>query len=153
MFWNPQDLLLMMATQIFLMFKIDASWAEKLTKTRVSFLTAQTVDTCIKYTVPTEYWVRLAKELFWRKQDHANESGMFQIVPGMTPSTGPASPPQGAHKLPNSGFWRNRLDGSEEKIAYILLWMFRRQGGFYLHKFWDLTLDIDTKQNIEIHLF
>ena len=32
----------------FLMFKIDASWAEKLTKTRVSFLTAQTVDTCIQ---------------------------------------------------------------------------------------------------------
>ena len=39
-FWNPQDLLLLMATEI---FKIDASWAEKLTKTRVSFLTAPTV--------------------------------------------------------------------------------------------------------------
>ena len=39
-FWNPQDLLLMMGTEI---FKIDASWAEKLTKTRVSFLTAPTV--------------------------------------------------------------------------------------------------------------
>ena len=31
----------MMGTEI---FKIDASWAEKLTKTRVSFLTAPTVD-------------------------------------------------------------------------------------------------------------
>ena len=39
-FWNPQDLLLMMGTEI---FKIDASWAEKLTKTRVSFLAAPTV--------------------------------------------------------------------------------------------------------------
>ena len=39
-FWNPHDLLLMMGTEI---FKIDASWAEKLTKTRVSFLTAPTV--------------------------------------------------------------------------------------------------------------
>ena len=39
-FWNPQDLLLLMATEI---FEIDASWAEKLMKTRVSFLTAPTV--------------------------------------------------------------------------------------------------------------
>ena len=31
----------MMGTEI---FKIDASWAEKLTKTRVSFLTAPTVN-------------------------------------------------------------------------------------------------------------
>ena len=31
----------MMGTEI---FKIDASWAEKLTKTRVSFLTAPTVE-------------------------------------------------------------------------------------------------------------
>ena len=30
MFWNRQDLLLMMGTEI---FKIDASWVEKLTKT------------------------------------------------------------------------------------------------------------------------
>ena len=40
-FWNPQDLLLLMGTQI---FKIDASWAEKLTKTRVSFLLTPSVD-------------------------------------------------------------------------------------------------------------
>ena len=40
MFWNPQDLLLMMGTEI---FKIDASWAEKLTKTRVPFLMTPTV--------------------------------------------------------------------------------------------------------------
>ena len=40
MFWNPQDLLLMMGTEI---FKIDAPWAEKLMKTRVSFLMNQTV--------------------------------------------------------------------------------------------------------------
>ena len=33
----------MMGTEI---FKIDASWAEKLTKTRVSFLTAPTVNVC-----------------------------------------------------------------------------------------------------------
>ena len=39
-FWNPQDLLLMMGTEI---FNFDASLAEKLTKTRVSFLTAPTV--------------------------------------------------------------------------------------------------------------
>ena len=39
-FWNPQDLLLMMGTEI---FKIDASWAEKLTKTRVQFLLTPTV--------------------------------------------------------------------------------------------------------------
>ena len=39
-FWNPQDLLLMMATDI---FKIDASWAEKLRKTRVPFLMNPTV--------------------------------------------------------------------------------------------------------------
>ena len=32
-FWNPQDLLLLMGTEI---FKIDASWPEKLTKTRGS---------------------------------------------------------------------------------------------------------------------
>ena len=40
MFWNPQELLLMMGTEI---FKIDASWADKLTKTRVSFLMTPTV--------------------------------------------------------------------------------------------------------------
>ena len=40
MFWNPQDLLLRMATEI---FKIDASRAEKLTKTRVQFLLTPTV--------------------------------------------------------------------------------------------------------------
>ena len=34
-FWNPQDILLKMVTEI---LKIAASWAEKLTKTRVSFL-------------------------------------------------------------------------------------------------------------------
>ena len=39
-FWNPQDLLLMMGTEI---FNFDASLAEKLTKTRVSFLAAPTV--------------------------------------------------------------------------------------------------------------
>ena len=39
-FWNPQDLLLMMGTDI---FNIDASWAEKLMKTRVPFLSAPTV--------------------------------------------------------------------------------------------------------------
>ena len=37
---NPQDLLLLMGTEI---FKIDASWAEKLTKTRVSFVMTPTV--------------------------------------------------------------------------------------------------------------
>ena len=36
-FWNPQDLLLMI-------FDIDASWTEKLMKKRVSFVTAPTVD-------------------------------------------------------------------------------------------------------------
>ena len=41
MFWNPQDLLFMMGTEI---FKINASWAEKLMKARVSSLTAPTVD-------------------------------------------------------------------------------------------------------------
>ena len=41
MFWNPQDLLLMMGTEI---FKIDASLAEKLMKTRVSFLMTPTVS-------------------------------------------------------------------------------------------------------------
>ena len=45
-FWNPQDLLLMMGTEI---FKIDASWAEKLTKTRVSFLMNPTVSVTIKH--------------------------------------------------------------------------------------------------------
>ena len=40
-FWNPQDLLLLMGTEI---FKIDAPWAEKLTKTRVSFLLTPTVE-------------------------------------------------------------------------------------------------------------
>ena len=40
MFWNPQDLLYMMATEI---IEIDAPWAEKWTKTRVSFLSAPTV--------------------------------------------------------------------------------------------------------------
>ena len=40
MFWNPQDLLLLMGTEI---FKIDASWAEKLLKTRVSKIMATTV--------------------------------------------------------------------------------------------------------------
>ena len=39
-FWNPQDLFLMMGTEI---FKIDASWAEELTKMRVQFLLAPTV--------------------------------------------------------------------------------------------------------------
>ena len=39
-FWNRQDLLLMMGTEI---FKFDASWAEKMTKTRVSFLMTPTV--------------------------------------------------------------------------------------------------------------
>ena len=32
MFWNPQDLLYMMVTEI---IEIDAAWTEKLTKTRV----------------------------------------------------------------------------------------------------------------------
>ena len=41
MFWNPQDLLLMMGTEI---FEIDASWAEKLTETRVQFLMTPTVN-------------------------------------------------------------------------------------------------------------
>ena len=40
LFWNPQDLLMMMGTEI---FKIDALWAEKLMKTRVSFLMNPTV--------------------------------------------------------------------------------------------------------------
>ena len=39
-FWNPQDLLLMMGTEI---FEIDASWAEKLTKKRVPFLMTPSV--------------------------------------------------------------------------------------------------------------
>ena len=39
-FWNPQDLLLKMVTDI---FKIDASRAEKLTITRVQFLLTPTV--------------------------------------------------------------------------------------------------------------
>ena len=39
-FWNPQDLLVLMGTEI---FKINASWAEKLMKTRVSFLMTPTV--------------------------------------------------------------------------------------------------------------
>ena len=40
MFWNPQEILLKMVTEI---FEIDASWAEKLTKRRVPFLSAPTV--------------------------------------------------------------------------------------------------------------
>ena len=40
-FWNPQELLLKMGTKI---FKVDASWAEKLTKTRVQFLLTPTVS-------------------------------------------------------------------------------------------------------------
>ena len=40
-FRNPQDLLLLMGTEI---FKIDAFWAEKLMKTRVSKIIAPTVD-------------------------------------------------------------------------------------------------------------
>ena len=43
-FWNPQDLLLMMGTEI---FKIDAPWAEKLTETRVQFLMTPTVITIV----------------------------------------------------------------------------------------------------------
>ena len=39
-FWNPQDHLLMMGTEI---SKIDASWAEQLTKRRVQFLLTPTV--------------------------------------------------------------------------------------------------------------
>ena len=39
-FWTPQDLPLMMGTEI---FNIDTSWAEKLMKTRVPFSTAPTV--------------------------------------------------------------------------------------------------------------
>ena len=35
MFWNPQDLLLMMDTEI---FNIDASWAQKFTKTESAIL-------------------------------------------------------------------------------------------------------------------
>ena len=43
----------MMGTEI---FKIDAPWAEKLTKTRVSFLTAPTVDEhlCLLFVVFTD---------------------------------------------------------------------------------------------------
>ena len=44
MFWNPQDLLYMMATEI---IEIDASWAEKWTKTGVPFLSAPTVDNTV----------------------------------------------------------------------------------------------------------
>ena len=40
-FWNPQDLLLMMGAEI---FKIEASWAEKLMKTRVQFLLTPSVE-------------------------------------------------------------------------------------------------------------
>ena len=40
MFRNPQDLLLLMGTEI---LKIDAPWAKKLTKTRVQFLMTPTV--------------------------------------------------------------------------------------------------------------
>ena len=40
MFWNLQDLLFLMGTEI---FKIDASWAEKLNKTRVSKILSPTV--------------------------------------------------------------------------------------------------------------
>ena len=39
-FWNHQDLLLMVGTEI---FKIDAPWVQKLMKTRVSFLMTPTV--------------------------------------------------------------------------------------------------------------
>ena len=47
-FWNPQDLLLLMDTEI---FKIDASWAEKLKKTMVSKIlspTAVSIDVKIE---------------------------------------------------------------------------------------------------------
>ena len=40
---NPQDLLLKMVTEI---FKIDASWAKKLKKTRVSKILSPTVCRC-----------------------------------------------------------------------------------------------------------
>ena len=40
MFWNPQDLLFIMGSEI---FEIDASWAEKLRKTRVPFIMNPTV--------------------------------------------------------------------------------------------------------------
>ena len=40
MFWNRQDLLLMMGTEI---FKIDAPWSQKLMKMRVPFLMTPTV--------------------------------------------------------------------------------------------------------------
>ena len=46
MFWNPQDLLLMMATEL---IEIDAAWAEKWTKTRVPFLSAPTVKMIAYY--------------------------------------------------------------------------------------------------------
>ena len=46
-FWNPQDLLLLMGTEI---YKIDASWAEKLMKTRVSKIMAPTVMPTCHYT-------------------------------------------------------------------------------------------------------
>ena len=49
-FWNPQDLLLIMGTEI---FKIDASWAEKLKKTRVQFLINPTVSTHYLHTIHT----------------------------------------------------------------------------------------------------
>ena len=39
-FWNPHDLLLLMGTEI---FQTDASWAEKLMKTRISKIMAPTV--------------------------------------------------------------------------------------------------------------
>ena len=39
-FWNPPEFLYMMATE---KIKIDASWAEKWTKTGVPFLSAPTV--------------------------------------------------------------------------------------------------------------
>ena len=39
-FWNPQDLLYLMVTDI---IEIDTPWAEKWTETRVSFLSAPTV--------------------------------------------------------------------------------------------------------------
>ena len=39
-FWNRHDLPFMMGAEI---FKIDASWAKKLTKTRVQFLLTPTV--------------------------------------------------------------------------------------------------------------
>ena len=41
MFWNPQDLLMKMATEI---LKIDASWAEEFMKKSEQILMTPTVD-------------------------------------------------------------------------------------------------------------